>query len=190
VILPVRRPEPYLGLLCNQISQKLTSAKIEHEVLTQEEKGLTAAVVQGVKRSRFSYIAVMDADGSHSPGYLVSMYSLVKFYEVVIGFKFKDESPRYRRLFSIVFRMISKLILDLNVVDPMSGFVMGQRQLFEKIEPSMDQKFLLQILALKPNLKEVPIKFLKRKMGKSHITPITGLRIFKTIIEVWRKSRL
>jgi hypothetical protein len=132
----------------------------------------------------------MDADGSHHPGYLVSMYSLLKFYEVVIGFKFKDESPRYRRLFSFIFRMIAKLILDLNVVDPMSGFVMGQRQLFEKIEPSLDQKFLLQILAMKPNVKEIPIKFLKRKMGKSHITPMTGLRICKTIVKVWIKSRL
>ena len=85
--------------------------------------------------------------------------------------------------------MIAKLILDFDVADPMSGFVMGQRQLFEKIEPSLDQKFILQILAVKPNIKEIPIKFLKRKMGKSHVTPMTGFRIFKTIIKIRVKSR-
>jgi dolichol-phosphate mannosyltransferase len=189
VILPVRHPEPYLCLLSEQISKNLKSAKIKHEVLTQEEKGLTTAVVEGVKRSRFGYIAVMDADGSHNPSYLINMYKLMNFYDVVVGFKFTDESPRYRRLFSFVFRMITKLVLELNVIDPMSGFVMGQRQLFEKIEPSLDQKFILQILTLKPNVKEIPIKFLKRKMGKSHLTPMTGFRIFRTIIEIWIKSR-
>lgn len=189
VILPVRHPEPYLDLLRKQISKNLKSAKIKHEVLTQEEEGLTAAVVEGVKRSRFDYIVVMDADGSHSPVYLVSMYKLLNNYDVVVGFKFIDKNPYYRRLFSFMFRMIAKLVLELNVIDPMSGFVMGQRRMFEKIRPSSDQKFILQILALKPNLKEIPIKFLKRKMGKSHITPLTGFRIFKTIFEIWIKSR-
>ena len=86
--------------------------------------------------------------------------------------------------------MIAKLMLGLNVIDPMSGYVMGQRRVFEKISPSLDIKFVLQILALKPNLKEIPIKFLKRKMGKSHNTPLTGFRIFKTMLEIRIKSRI
>jgi dolichol-phosphate mannosyltransferase len=190
VILPVRHPEPYLDFLRKQISNTLKSAKIKHEVLTQEEPGLTTAVVEGVKKSRFDHIAVMDADGSHNPVYLVSMYKLMNNYDVVVGFKFIDENPCYRRLVSLMFRMIAKLVLKLNVIDPMSGFVMGQRRLFEMIKPSSDQKFILQILTLKPNIKEIPIKFLKRKMGKSHITPLTGFRIFKAIFEIRMKSRI
>ena len=188
VILPVRHPEPYLNLLCTQISEVLESARIKHEILTQEEDGLTAAVVEGVGKSRFVNIAVMDADGSHSPIYLVNMYKLMSIYDVVVGSKFIDENPIYRRFFSFIFRMIAKLMLGLNVIDPMSGYVMGQRRVFEKISPSLDIKFVLQILASKPKVKEIPIKFFKRKMGKSHITPITGLRIFKTIFDLWLKS--
>lgn len=185
VILPVRRPEPYLNILCEQITKVLKSARIKHEILTQEEEGLTVAVVEGVCRSRFTHIAVMDADGSHNPIYLLSMYKLLTYYDVVVGSKFVDENPFNRRFFSFVFRMIARLVLQLKVIDPMSGYVMGQKQLFEKITPSKDIKFVLQILASKPKVKEIPIKFLKRKMGKSHITPITGLRIFKTIFDLW-----
>jgi dolichol-phosphate mannosyltransferase len=132
----------------------------------------------------------MDADGSHNPAYLVSMYKLMSNYDLVVGFKFIDENPFYRRLLSFGFRLIAKIVLRLSVIDPMSGFVMGQRILFERIKPSLDLKFVLQILALKPNLKEIPIKFLKRKMGKSHNTPLTGFRIFKTMLEIRIKSRI
>ena len=102
VILPVRHPEPYLNLLCTQISEVLKSAKIKHEILTQEEEGLTAAVVEGVGKSRFANIAVMDADGSHNPIYLVNMYKLMSVYDVVVGSKIIDENPIYRRFFSFI----------------------------------------------------------------------------------------
>ena len=129
MILPVRQPEPYLNILCKKISQTLSLAEIPYELLVQEEPGLTTAVVQGVKKSRFQNIVVMDADGSHNPKYLVSMYKLLNDYDVVIGYKAKDESPHLRRLISFIYRMIAKLLLDLDLIDPMSGFVMGQKNI-------------------------------------------------------------
>ena len=188
VILPVKRPEPYLKTLYGEIDQTLKVAGIEHEILVQEEQGLTTAVVEGVKNSKFPNIVVMDADGSHNPKYLTSMYRLLNFYDVVVGFKFKDGSPCSRRAISFLFRAIANLILRLKMIDPMSGFVMGQKKVFEKIKPSADYKFILQILVSSPKVKEIPIIFSERKLGKSHANYITGFRTLAAILRLWAKK--
>ena len=106
-------------------------------------------------------------------------------HDLVIGYKAIDESPYVRRLISFSYRMIAKLLLDFDLIDPMSGFVMGQKKIFEKIKSSSDYKFVLQILSSKINVKEIPIIFSTRKLGKSHVTLLTGFRTLETILKLW-----
>jgi len=188
VIVPVKNPEPYLEQLTKNIYRTLK--EIPHEILIQREVGLTNAVIKGVERSQFSLIAVMDADGSHLPEYLIVMagfFSLNNSVDLVIGSKVVgfDETPFYRRLISKFFRFFARFMLNLKVSDPMSGFVLGRRELFLKLRPSDDYKFLLQLLCLKPHVVEIPIVFFARKSGKSKSSLRTGLRTLKLILKLW-----
>ena len=199
VIIPVKEPEPYLTQLTAEIYLMLKDQ--DHEILCQYEVGLTNAVIEGVKRSKFSHIVVMDADGSHCPAFIRLMFLQfhpygvnVKFpLDLVIGSKLgrmsKDMSPLHRRIISYFFRSYARFMLGLKVSDPMSGFVMGRREIFQQLEPSNDYKFLLQLLCLNPPPKviELPINFFPRRSGFSKATLRTGLRTLSLIHKLWRK---
>lgn len=194
VIIPVKKPEPYLSKLTADVYRSLKD--IDHEILCQYEVGLTNAVIEGVKRSKFSHIVVMDADGSHVPCAIHLMYQLFgqdPSLDLVIGSKFcsggHDFTSFSRRFISKIFRYYARFMLDLRVKDPMSGFVMGKREIFQFLKPSDDYKFLLQLLCTikPPKVKEVPIYFLPRREGKSKATLRTGLRTLSLIHKLWRK---
>lgn len=189
VIIPVKTPETYLHKLIREIDTELRS--ITHEILIQQEKGLTNAVVKGVARSRYNAIVVMDADGSHSPAYIFPMYSFLHRYDLVVGSKMIgwDETTEGRKFISKFYCWLARSLLHLPIQDPMSGFVMGKKFVFERLKPSTDWKFLLQLLAspYKLRVKEVPITFEKRKEGSSKSTLATGLKTFHSILKYWIK---
>ena len=194
VIIPVKEPEPYLPNLTADVYRSLKD--IDHEILCQYEVGLTNAVIEGVKRSRFDYVAVMDADGSHDPKYLVLMSMIIfrdSSVDLVVGSKVLgyDSNPLVRRLISKFFCWFASFLLILPIKEVMSGFVMGKRELFLELKPSNDYKFLLQLLCLDPTPKtvELPINFLQRHEGKSKAGLRTGLTTLYSILKLWSKRR-
>lgn len=186
VIIPVKPPEPYLPDLIGEIHSVLDT--INHEIFVQTEVGLTKAIIKGVEKSNYNTIVVMDADGSHNPTHLPEMFVLCKNYSLVIGSKVlgEDKSTVGRRMISKLFRKCSALILGLDVKDPMSGFVMGDKELFSSLKPTNDWKFVLQLLTHnpRPNVVEYPIHFLERKSGKSKATFVTGIKTLITIVKL------
>lgn len=192
VIVPVKEPEPYVETLVREIHLYLDMKRIPNEVLIQREVGLTSAVVEGVKRSVLSHIVVMDADGSHQPVALMEMYSLCyeSSVDLVIGSKYVeggvDCSPWFRRVISHMYRYLAKFLLRVEVADPLSGFVMGKREWFEQLTPTLGYKFLLQLLMLHPpHVVEHPIRFLPRHGGTSKATLKTGLRTLDLLLKLW-----
>lgn len=187
VIIPAKPPEPYLHTLTGDVERVLYD--MDHEILVQNEPGLTNAIVIGIERSKYDTIVVMDADGSHDPFYLPKMYGQMSQYNLVIGSKALggDETSLTRQVISKIYRWFARKLLDLDVKDPMSGFVMGSRKLFLTIRPTTDYKFLLQLLTHNPppRVVEVPILFHERKGGESKATLRTGLQTIFTIIKFW-----
>lgn len=192
VILPVKDPEPYLPYLVDEIQELLVNAGIQREILIQKEPGLTNAIVEGVKRSTFPFIAVMDADGSHEPFALLAMYAVLypKQHDLVIGYKDVDETSWIRQVISKIYRILAKALLGTRIHDPMSGYVMGTREIFQTLQPSMDYKFLLQLLAKNPKISEIPIIFHQRKAGKSKATLLTGFRTLYSMVKIGLQRRM
>ena len=194
VIIPVKFPEPYVSSLCWNLEQILHY--LDHEVLIQTEPGLTNAVVEGVKLASYDTIVVMDSDGSHNPNTVLKMYNLMQKsrkynlmskYDLIVGTKEKDETSWSRQFISKVYRWFAKKLLDIKIRDPMSGFVLGTKTIFESLKPSSDYKFLLQLLMHnpKPIVFEWPIHFHKRKAGHSKASVITGFKTLHSIIVLW-----
>jgi len=194
IILPVKPPEPYLEQLKKDIEEKIFYLNIPHEIIVQTEKGLTNAVCLGVQNSHYDLILVMDADGSHNPLYMVTMWGLITYhgYDMVLGSKnvrgSKDISPFHRRLISLCIRDLARIMLGLEVGDPLAGFVMAKREYFDRLLPTQDYKFVLQLLCMKPNTYEIPIIFEERKAGKSKAQLSTGIRAIQQIFHLKLKQ--
>jgi len=185
VIVPVKPPEPFLEILENEIHKELHD--VPHEILIQTEEGLSYAVRKGIEKSRGEIIVVMDADGSHNPKYLRPMMELVQNgYDLVLGSRYVEGGNSdlgfFRRLISRIYCKIASLMLHLDVKDPMSGFIVGKRELAEKIElADLSFKFGLELICKANKVYEYPIFFEKRKKGRSKANFKQGIETLKLI---------
>jgi len=185
VILPVKPPEPFLEILKEEIHKELCD--VPHEILIQTEEGLSYAVRKGIEKARGEIIVVMDADGSHSPKYLKPMVELVQNgYDLVLGSRYVEGGSAdlgfFRWLISQIYCRIARLILHLDVKDPMSGFIVGKRELAEKLELADSSfKFGLELICKADKIYEYPIFFEKRKKGQSKVNLKQGIKTLKLI---------
>lgn len=187
IIVPVKEPEPFYPHLLEYL--EILFDNIPHEILKQEEEGLTNAVVHGVARAKYNAVGVIDADGSHNPVEFRDMY--LAFLEnpmkdLVIGSKVlgSDDTGIFRMLVSAVFRWIASSMLDIHVTDCMSGIVIARKELMDNIVPTSDYKYALQILLKTSKVIDFPIHFEKRKSGKSKANAMQSIKILFTIFKL------
>ena len=92
-----------------------------------EERGLSAAVIDGFGRARGDVLAVMDADLSHDPALLPHLVdALVGGADMAIGSRRvagggADSWPWHRRRASDLATMLAQQWLGVPLADPMSG---------------------------------------------------------------------
>jgi glycosyltransferase involved in cell wall biosynthesis len=193
IIIPVKPPEPYLPILVENIHANLRN--IPHEILVQTEPGLTNAVIAGVSKSQYPSIAVMDADGSHNPRELPNMYQkLSEGYDLVVGSRYcqksKNNDSYARQITSLLSVRFTRFLLNPPVSDPMTGYVVGRKEVLTSLQPHLGYKFLLQLLSTTPPPKvyEQPITFLPRISGKSKMTFRQGLLTFRQVLTIYYES--
>lgn len=201
VIIPAKSldSEPYLNTLITDIHKILNP--IPHEVLVQTEPRLGYAVKCGVKRSKGDVIVVMDSDGSHDPHELPRMLNLLNFTnaDVVVGSRYcpggKTADTKHRRWISSFYRLLIRLFLKISIRDPISGYIMAKKEIFNSYVFPYSYKFMLPLYIHNPHIRivEHPIIFHSRKAGKSKTTFREGLRTFLLILKLFyqkNKGRL
>jgi dolichol-phosphate mannosyltransferase len=188
VIIPTKN-EPYIQTLVDQINRLLT---VDHEILVidksdslpevrnaivvpQSSTGLGNAVVEGISRAKGDVIAVMDGDGSHDPQDLAAMVPWIDRCEIVIGSRFvpggKTEDVQSRRWVSDLFALLTRIILSTDLKDPMTGFIVARRSVFDRITlRPRGYKFVIEtIYKSRAKVREHPITFHARKVGTSNV---------------------
>lgn len=162
------------------------------EIIVQRSKGLGNAFVEGLSGARGDIIALMDGDGSHSPRDLEKMLSKINEADIVLGSRLvkggmSNDTPG-RRLVAVALARLARLILWVDMKDPMTGFMIAKKNVFENLElKPIGFKIVAEIVyKSRARVIEVPISFQKREMGSSKAGfNINGLielfRIFKLL---------
>jgi len=145
-------------------------------------RGLAGACLEGMLASQARYVAVMDADLQHDEGLLVPMLEALRAgrADVAVASRYlyggsaaglsKQRSRVSRGSNSLV-----RLLLGIDLTDPMSGHFMIRRDALEAIAPSLSTqgfKILLDILATaRGSLRtiELPSTFRERQHGESKL---------------------
>jgi dolichol-phosphate mannosyltransferase len=151
-------------------------------------RGLAGACIEGMLASSASVVAVMDADLQHDETLLPRMLeSIQQGADVVIGTRFavggtaQGGLSRLRHWGSRFATQCAKRFLGVQLSDPMSGFFMMRRELFDAIAPGLSThgfKVLLDIVASsKHPLKvvELPFTFRARQHGQSKLDSLVVL---------------
>ena len=145
-------------------------------------RGLATACMEGVLACASPYIAVMDADLQHDERLLPQMLQVLEGgrADLVIGSRYVagggvgDWSSDRVRISGLATRL-AHLICKADIADPLSGFFMCRREVFEAALRRMSGqgfKVLLDLLAsspVPPRVTELPYCFRERQHGESKL---------------------
>jgi dolichol-phosphate mannosyltransferase len=145
-------------------------------------RGLAGACLEGMLASQARYVAVMDADLQHDEGLLVPMLEALRAgradVAVASRYLYGGSAAGLSKQRSRVSRgsnTLVRLLLGIDLTDPMSGHFMIRRDELEAIAPSLSTqgfKILLDILATaRGSLRtiELPSTFRERQHGESKL---------------------
>jgi dolichol-phosphate mannosyltransferase len=145
------------------------------------ERGLSSAVSAGFEIARGGILGVMDADLSHDERILPKLIEgIEQGADIAVGSRRIQgggavEWPWGRKLSSTGATFAAKVILDLKLSDPMSGYFVLKRSLYEsckeRLSP-MGYKILIEIYCKgRPKkVREVPFVFRNRGEGYSKMS--------------------
>lgn len=148
-------------------------------VVRTTDRGLSPAVLDGLRRARADILVCMDADLSHPPEALPGMlHKLEQGADFVVGSRYasggttSDDWGFFRWLNSRVATLLARPLT--NVLDPMAGFFALRRSTFEsgrEMNP-IGYKIGLELIVKCgcERVVEVPIHFEDRRFGESKLT--------------------
>jgi dolichol-phosphate mannosyltransferase len=154
-------------------------------VVRTENRGLSPAVVDGLRRAKHPVLVCMDADLSHPPEKIPDMIlALEAGQQFVLGSRYvagartDEDWGFFRWLNSRVATMLARPFS--NARDPMSGFFAMRRDDFLKADTlnPVGYKIALELIVKcrLENVGEVPIYFADRKFGQSKLSLKEQLR--------------
>jgi len=145
-------------------------------------RGLSSACLEGMAMALGRYCAVMDADLQHDEHLLPAMLRAMATgdTDLVVGSRYAKGgcvgawNPT-RLAMSRIATLVSRLLLRVDLSDPMSGFFMIRSQTLRQVSargPGKGFKLLLDLVTSSPvplRIVELPYRFASRQSGQSKL---------------------
>ena len=132
----------------------------------------------GLAEARGTYVACMDADGSHAPELLPALLARAEAADLVIGSRYAagghTENPWILRLMSRIVNLCYTVVLGLPVKDVSNSLKLYRGDLLRELRLRCDnfdviEEILFKVHRLHPEVRiaEVPVAFRKRMFGET-----------------------
>lgn len=157
-------------------------------------RGLSSACIEGISASVAPFAAVMDADHQHDESILPQMLQAAKDgAQLVIGSRYTEQGSAGEGFSSIrhwgsrLATWMGSVIAGSKTTDPMSGFFLLHRELFDVVAAKLSPegfKILLDIIVTARGINkdftvaEVPYDFRQRLAGESKLSALVVMQFF------------
>ncbi|WP_196259493.1 glycosyltransferase [Pelagibacterium limicola] len=182
--------------LAKDIARQKAHVRCIHRV---GRRGLSSACIEGMASSSADYVAVIDADHQHDESILPEMLRRVEEgADIAVGSRYSGEGSstqglsKRRQAGSTLATRLSGILTGKALADPMSGFFLMPRSLFNEVAPRLSRegfKILLDIIVSanrrrggKLVLAEVPYSFRPRFAGESKMSPLIVAQFLGLIV--------
>ena len=153
-------------------------------------RGLASAVIEGALSSSADYVAVIDGDLQHDETRLPVMLQTLRCreYDIAVASRHVEGgdnaglSGAWRHFLSDGGIKLAQFFLPVRLTDPMSGFFMAPRVLFEDLAKSLNGqgfKILLDLVLTSPaplRVCEIPAGFRERVAGESKLDALVMMQ--------------
>lgn len=182
--------------LAKELAKQKPHVRCIHRV---GRRGLSSACIEGMASSSAQYVAVIDADHQHDESILPQMLQRVEEgADVAVGSRYSGEGSstagfsKSRQAGSTLATKLSGILTGKALSDPMSGFFLLRRSLFNEVAPRLSRegfKILLDIIVTanrrrsgKLVIAEVPYSFRPRYAGESKMSPLVVAQFLGLIV--------
>ena len=152
--------------------------KFFNPILRKKKRDLTQSCFDGINKSKYKNILILDADMQHDPKYIPQMLKeFNKGQDIVIGARKltsgKNKGLSETRRFASIFLIFFFKIFNIQTKDPMSGFFLFKKDIYLKNKKRFfgkGFKILADILInskTKLKAKDIPINFNRRYESES-----------------------
>jgi len=184
--------------IANEFKNKLpTHSSLSVNVIQRKsERGLSSAILTGIKHAKGGYMVVMDSDLSHPPKLIPKMIDEFQnsSNDLVIASRYATGGgvrnwPIKRRIISKGATRLARISLGLKTKDPLSGFFAFKHSILNGIKfDALGYKILLEILVKTRDtrIKEIPFFFTDRKLGTSKLRLSVQIDFIKSVWKLYR----
>ena len=131
-----------------------------------------------IAQSRGEFILNMDADGSHSPAYLSSIWAQRDCYDITIGSRYAPgghtDNPLILIWMSYIVNLTFRVAFSINAKDVTNSFRLYRKHIVASMHLESNDFDILEEILIKASLQnpparigEVPVTFERRKAGES-----------------------
>lgn len=160
-------------------------------VWNDANSGYGATLKHGVRRAKFEYIAILDADGTYPARYLPGMLAMCRDRDMVVGDRGAGmrNVPLIRRPAKFVLNSLASFLAQRKLNDLNSGLRVFRKSELVPFLPLLPQNFSFTTtitLCMSCNGKRMvytPIEYGKR-VGKSKIRPVDFLNFIILVLRV------
>jgi dolichol-phosphate mannosyltransferase len=136
------------------------------------------AIRTGITEARGKYLLCMDADGSHSASYFVSMWAQRDNFDVVIGSRYVSgghtENPAVLIWMSYAVNFTFRVVFNIHAKDVTNSFRLYHTSILKPMRLDSNDFDILEEILIKAvthhpaaRVGEVPVTFGRRKAGES-----------------------
>jgi dolichol-phosphate mannosyltransferase len=161
-----------------RVAEKAKTEERVRLIYRATEKGLTSAIRQGIREARGQWVGWMDCDLSMPPEEWPHLAeALVQGADMAVGSRYVpgggDVAHSFTgRLLSRIINLGASLLLDWSIKDYTSGFILGRKEIFDKIDLRGDYgeyciDMLYRVKRAGYTIRELPYLCVPRQAGES-----------------------
>ncbi|HVY51586.1 MAG TPA: glycosyltransferase family 2 protein [Devosia sp.] len=198
IVVDDNSPDGTAGLV-KEMARRHANVRCIHRI---GRRGLSSAVIEGISASASPYFAVIDADHQHDERILPQMLEkALSGDDIVVGTRYAGDGQvgeglsKTREAGSRFATQLSHLVTGKSLSDPMSGFFLMRREVFDEVAGLLSNegfKILLDIVVSASRIRrhqgrelrigEVPYTFRQRHAGESKMSPLVVVQFLGLVV--------
>ena len=171
-------------------------------IMSDERKGYSRAVIDGMRALDADYLLCLDSDGQCDPKDFEKFWDVRDQQDVAIGRRIKRVDNLLRRGLSRGFYFVYQLFCRVPVHDPSCPFVLAHRRVIESLAPELGEmnqgfwwEFTARVHRRGFSLREIPINHRGRAAGKTQVYRLDRLFAIAhshlaALLKIWRQTRV
>jgi dolichol-phosphate mannosyltransferase len=170
-------------------------------IMSEERKGYSRAVRDGMEALEADYLLCLDSDGQCDPADFGKFWEAREQQDVAIGWRVNRSDTLLRRVLSRIFYSFYQLLYRVPVHDPSCPFMLARKEVIKKIAAEMGEmregfwwEFTARVYRRGLSIREFNVNHRNRSAGQTQVyrlsrMPGIGYLHVLALFKIWNQTK-